>query len=171
MRTVTAGPQQPGKPLRVVTRRELTSEESSVPEARKLARDACAAWGVDPEKTYDVGLVMTELVTNAINAARKTLDHPDSEPPRRIAFGVERETAGVMCWAWDPSRERPIFQDPDYVAEPGKNPMTASGRGLHVMQQLCTAGRPEMHPKWFHIDWSSGYGKIVSVVVPVQWNV
>jgi len=93
--------------------------------ARNLAGDACLAWGM-PELLYLGRLVMSELVTNAIEHARS-----------KITVVVTRRGAGLHLAVSDE-----LADPPRIIAlarpRPGR-PLDDRGRGLRVVAAVATA--------------------------------
>lgn len=112
---------------------------ASVRVARRAAEQAARGWGLKRGHVEDVGLVVSELFTNATN------ERPHSEIRLRISQYV---TNSVMVEVWDPSPERPRRKHPG-LTDPG-------GRGLEIVEALaCRYG-----------SRSDGAGKTVFAVIP-----
>jgi len=96
------------------------------PTPARAARDFAAAtvrrWGA-AERTEDVAVVVSELVTNAMCHAV-----PDSGGPQLhnlVRLGLVQPGPCVICAVADPSRAAPVTKEADLLAE--------TGRGLHVV--------------------------------------
>ncbi len=74
----------------------------------------------------DVGVVVSELLTNALRHALPGPAGLAAAAPIRI--GLLHPGPCVLCAVADPSDQVPILREPDYLAE--------SGRGLHVIASL-----------------------------------
>ncbi len=75
----------------------------------------------------DVGVVVSELLTNALrHALPRHAEQPDAWP---IRVGLLCPGPCVLCAVADPSDQVPVVKEPDYLAE--------TGRGLHVVASLC----------------------------------
>jgi len=93
--------------------------------ARNLAGDACLAWGL-PELLHPGRLVMSELVTNAV-------EHAGSE----ITVVVTRRGAGLHLAVWDGLADPPRIIA---LARPRRGrPLDDRGRGLRVVAAAATA--------------------------------
>jgi anti-sigma regulatory factor (Ser/Thr protein kinase) len=93
--------------------------------ARNLAGDACLAWAV-PELLHPARLVMSELVTNAVEHARTT-----------VTVGVSRRGAGIHLTVADGLATLPRLREP---ARPRRDqPLDDRGRGLRVVTATATA--------------------------------
>lgn len=118
---------------------EYVATPGSVRPARKAAERAALGWGLKRSQVDDVGLVTSELVTNAV---KECLD-------ARIRVTVsQRAVNSVTVEVWDPSPEVPQRRHAGFT-DPG-------GRGLEIVEALaCEYGsRPD------------GTGKTVFAVIP-----
>ena len=102
------------------------------PEASALARRAavsvCRAWGVtDPEWADDLGLVVAELVGNAVR-------HQSS----RVALSLDAVDSRVTVSVTDGSHAMPLPRTGDELAE--------DGRGFAIIDALTDAWGVERHP-------------------------
>jgi anti-sigma regulatory factor (Ser/Thr protein kinase) len=98
---------------------------ASVKAARDFAVQTVRRWGM-ADLDSDVGVVVSELVTNALRHALPQLTRcPDRSP---IRLGLLHPGPCVLCAVADPSNEIPVVKEPDHFAE--------SGRGLHVIASL-----------------------------------
>lgn len=109
---------------RVATRTPVPAP-GSVKAARDFTEATLRRWGV-PDIAHDVGVVMSELLTNALRHGVPAGVPPYSRPPIRL--GLLHPGSCVLCAVADPSREVPVLKEPDYFAE--------TGRGLHVVASL-----------------------------------
>ncbi len=109
---------------RVATRTPCL-EYGSVKAARDFTGATLRRWGM-ADLGNDVGVVVSELLTNAL---RHALPRPAGFPAARpIRIGLLHPGPCVLCAVADPSDEVPVVREPDYLAE--------SGRGLHVIASL-----------------------------------
>ena len=100
-------------------------------ESVRVARDFTAAtlrrWGVTGERSDDIVIVVSELLTNAL---RYTVPCPGAVWPRwPVRLGLLQPGPWVLCAVSDPSDEVPVAKEPCWFGE--------SGRGLHVVSSLC----------------------------------
>jgi anti-sigma regulatory factor (Ser/Thr protein kinase) len=108
---------------------ELLALPGAVPCARKHAQCVVAEWGRG-ELADTVGLLVSELVTNAVTASRALARDLGVTPVRLLL--VER-TASVLVEVWDGSDELPALAVPP-------EPLDAEhGRGLLLVDALSQA--------------------------------
>jgi histidine kinase-like protein len=108
---------------RVATRTPCP-EYGSVKAARDFACATLRRWGM-ADLGNDVGVVVSELLTNALRHALPRSACPAAEP---IRIGLLHPGPCVLCAVADPSDQVPVVREPDYLAE--------TGRGLHVIASL-----------------------------------
>ena len=108
--------------LRDATRR-LGADAGSVRTARDFATDTLRWWGI-AERSHDLAIVVSELVTNALRHALPACG--DAGPGRPIRLGLLQAGSRVLCAVGDPSRAVPVPRTPGCLAE--------TGRGL---QMIC----------------------------------
>ncbi|MEU8350204.1 MULTISPECIES: ATP-binding protein [unclassified Streptomyces] len=111
----------------------LAPHFESVGGARRFTRSALLDWDLD-EHFDTVGLVVSELVTNALRHALPAvrplpLGAPRVEPGVRLH--LLRWTSRLVCAVRDPSDDSPVArshapEEPDCTGE--------SGRGLHLVE-------------------------------------
>jgi len=100
-------------------------EYGSVKAARDFAGATLRRWGM-ADLGNDVGVVVSELLTNAL---RHALPRPAGfATARPIKIGLLHPGPCVLCAVADPSEQVPVVKEPDYFAE--------TGRGLHVIASL-----------------------------------
>jgi len=113
-------------------------EPESVTEARHFALSRLAAWDM-AEMTDDVGLVVSELVTNALRHSGGTVidgystvhcGDPLGSAPTAIRLRLIHEGPWFLCGILDASPYAPRRKEPDYIAE--------TGRGLHLVASFST---------------------------------
>ncbi|MEU8797233.1 ATP-binding protein [Spirillospora sp. NPDC048819] len=127
-------------------------DPESVTEARHFAVSRLTEWGV-PELADDVGLVVSELVTNALrHSGRHSGGTSRGRPGGPVADDVHREGVygdpadplgsapsairlrlahqdrWLLCGIMDASPAAPRRKEPDYIAE--------TGRGLHLVESF-----------------------------------
>lgn len=112
----------------------------SVGIARKAAEAAVLGWKLSRSLADDVGLVVSELFTNAIKEA------PHSEVRVRISHDARE---AVTVEVWDCSPRHPTRKQPQLT--------DTGGRGLEVVEKLsaCCGSRPD------------GTGKTVFAVIAI----
>ena len=107
---------------RIATRTPGTGPRS-VRAAREFALATLQRWGV-AERSEDVAIVISELLTNALRHAV-----PEPGHTRPIRLGLLQPGPCLLCAVTDPSRAAPIPQaPPEFLAE--------TGRGLHIICAL-----------------------------------
>ena len=107
---------------RVATRTPRGTPQS-VGAARDFGLSTLRRWTV-ADRTDDIAVVLSELLTNAL---RHGADHPAH--PVRVA--LVQPARFVLFVVTDPGPQVPVLREPDYLAE--------SGRGLHVINALSDA--------------------------------
>ncbi len=119
-------------------------DPESVTDARHFAVSRLIEWNLS-ELTDDVGLVVSELVTNALrHSGRVTGGRPGDDVHREGVYGYPADPLGsapsairlrlghdgpwLLCGIIDASRMAPRRKEPDYIAE--------TGRGLHLVESF-----------------------------------
>ncbi|WP_433245257.1 ATP-binding protein [Actinomadura nitritigenes] len=119
-------------------------DPESVTEARHFALSRLSEWGLQ-ELTDDVGLVVSELVTNALrHSGRATCGRPGDDvhregvyddpadplgsAPSAIRLRLVHQKPWLLCGIMDASQAAPRRKEPDYIAE--------TGRGLHLVESF-----------------------------------
>lgn len=127
---------------------ELQANAASVPSARSHARAVIVEWGLE-DISEDVELIVSELVTNAIEAslrAASASQWPGAEAAP-VRLWVASDLDAVLLQVWDNSPEVPVRRKPRRNDE--------RGRGLMLVRQICRA--------WG--TYRQGTGKVVWVAV------
>ncbi len=93
--------------------------------AREFTLQTLRDWGLEA-LAFDVELVVSELVTNALRHAV-----PRLAAPRPIRLRLLRHAGHVVCAVHDPSDRPPVVNHEDELAE--------SGRGLNLVEALAVA--------------------------------
>ncbi|MES9541605.1 ATP-binding protein [Actinomadura sp. NPDC000600] len=126
-------------------RMTIQGEKASVRLARELARYVLINWGYEGSLIDDSAVVMSEIVTNAVEAA--------AGHALRIRIAVHEGAPLLECW--DPSPELPRH------CEAGLDAL--SGRGLAIIAAYAkdTGVRPS----------ATGQGKIVWALMPATASV
>lgn len=119
----------------------LDPTPESVRQARAFTRDGLAAWSL-AAMYDDVGLVVSELVTNALRHAFD--DGVRGKPDALITLGLLRAGGRLTCAVSDPGAGTPVQGDAGCAAQ--------GGRGLHLVDAFSDS--------W---NWAPlyGHGKIV----------
>ena len=115
----------------------LDSTPESVRQAREFTRNGLAAWGL-AAMYEDVGLVVSELVTNALRHA--FTDETRGKPDALMTLGLLRAGGRQTCAVSDPGAGIPIQGDAGHAAQ--------GGRGLHLVDALSDS--------W---NWAPRYGQ------------
>ncbi|HEX9355427.1 MAG TPA: ATP-binding protein [Streptosporangiaceae bacterium] len=101
-------------------------DAGSVRAARAFTIATLQRWGA-ADRTDDVAIVVSELLTNAL---RHALTGPGETPPRwPVRLGLLQPGPCVLCAVADPSQQPPVPKEPSHLAE--------TGRGLHVICALA----------------------------------
>ncbi|WP_158566802.1 ATP-binding protein [Actinomadura craniellae] len=118
----------------------LLAEPSSVVLAREMVRYALTGWRYERDLVHDSMLVMSEIVTNAVVAARG----------RRIRLRCAVRDRAPLLECWDPSPALPVRRDAPGTAE--------SGRGLAIVAACAK--------EWGTRPAATGRGKVVWAMMP-----
>ena len=116
-------------------------DAGSVRAARGLTIATLQRWGVT-ERSEDIAVVVSELLTNALQHALP--DSAGSRPQWPIRLGLLKTGPCVLCAVADPSKMAPATRTPVSLAE--------TGRGLHI---ICA-----LSDKWGYTP-PSDMGKVV----------
>ena len=103
----------------------LGVDRQSARSARELTAAALDEWGL-PGLAFEVELVVSELVTNALRHAVAYLS-----PAWPIRLRLMHHAAYFVCAVQDPSGEVPVVGEADQFDE--------SGRGLHLVEAMSLA--------------------------------
>jgi len=110
--------------LRVATR-TLGADSGSVRAGRDFTVATLRRWGA-AERSQDIAIVVSELLTNALRHAVPLSGSMQPRPPIRL--GLLHPGSFVVCAVADPSKAAPVPQTPSSLAE--------TGRGLHIIRAL-----------------------------------
>jgi anti-sigma regulatory factor (Ser/Thr protein kinase) len=124
---------------------ELRASSVSVPLARRRVRTVTEQWGLQALRD-DVELTVSELVTNAVEAAGRTW--PTSRPtPLPVCLWLASDLEAILVQVWDSSPEMPQPRVPRLDEE--------RGRGLLLVAEVSRA---------WGMYWKAG-GKVIWVVI------
>jgi hypothetical protein len=119
---------------------ELGALPSAVPSARLHARLVVGEWGLE-EFADTVELIVSELVTNAVQASEGLLDSRwqgrlvPGVPPVRLWLQADRSR--VLLHLWDGSERMPEQPEPEPYREHRHQIEMETGRGLLIVESLC----------------------------------
>jgi len=125
---------------------ELAADKAAVPSARHRLRLDLKEWGLQ-HLLDDAELVVTEIVTNAVNAT-DAVSWPASRPPVRM--WVLADSATLVVLVWDACAAEPV---PAHAAADDE-----TGRGLLLIHALSRSGL--YHPP------GDGAGKVIWAQFP-----
>jgi hypothetical protein len=119
-----------------------TADGSSIAAARGFTVATLQRWDL-AERSDDVSVVVSELLTNALRHAQR--DPADPPPGWPIRLGLLHPGPWVICAVSDPSVSVPVLAEAGYLAE--------HGRGLRVISALsdkwgCTVRRDRGKVVW-----------------------
>ncbi len=103
----------------------LGNDRQSARVAREFALETLRDWGLE-DLAFDIELVVSELVTNAL---RHAVPHLAAVWPIKVR--MLHHAGHVVCVVHDPSDHVPVITKEDDFAE--------SGRGLHLVEALSVA--------------------------------
>jgi anti-sigma regulatory factor (Ser/Thr protein kinase) len=126
----------------------LGAISSAVPSARLHARLVLWEWGLSADKAQAAELVVSELVTNA-------LEHGSAGIPATVRIWLSSDGGSVAINVWDASPQPPVPKNAGADAD--------SGRGLMIVAALSTDwGYSAANPGkvvWAVIDAKEGAGQ------------
>ena len=102
---------------------ELGAISSAVPSARLHARLVLWEWGLPADKAEAAELVVSELVTNA-------LEHGSAGIPATVRIWLSSDGGSIAINVWDASPRPPVPKDTSADAD--------SGRGLMIVAAVST---------------------------------
>jgi anti-sigma regulatory factor (Ser/Thr protein kinase) len=108
-----------------IATRTLDADTGSVRAARDFTIATLHRWGT-AERSQDIAIVVSELLTNALRHARPGSGDTPPWPP--IRFGLLHPGPCVLCAVADPSTAAPAPQT--------RGPLAETGRGLHIICAL-----------------------------------
>jgi len=113
----------PGKPAE--TRLDLGAFDTAVPCARGHARNVLHDWGVRGDAADTVELVVSELMTNALQATICL----DLRIPASVRLRLVADRPYILVEVADAAPAPPALQHPEAAAE--------HGRGLMIVESVC----------------------------------
>jgi PAS domain S-box-containing protein len=131
--------------------RVFPAEPIQVSEARRLAQQTFASWGMDPDQADLACLLVSEVVTNVVlhaaTSPRPRGERVESSPHREFALRLRRGEAAIWVEVFDRDLRLPRLRSA------GEN--DEGGRGLYLVDQLATrwGSRPTQDGKavWFEM--------------------
>ena len=109
--------------VRLSATAEVLPEDRCVRVARHLVRETLLSWGVSDEAVWDAELLMSELITNAVQHAQ----HRDGDVLVACISVIHRH---IWVGVWDPDPlNRPVARQAEATDE--------SGRGLEIGRALA----------------------------------
>jgi Histidine kinase-like ATPase domain len=108
-----------------IATRMLGADAGSVRAGRDFTVATLHRWGT-AERSQDIAIVVSELLTNALRHAVPLSGGVRPGPPIRL--GLLHPGSFVLCAVADPSKAAPVPQTPGSLAE--------TGRGLHIICAL-----------------------------------
>ncbi|WP_079165749.1 ATP-binding protein [Streptomyces sp. NRRL S-31] len=134
----------PEAPVTTEVQWRLPHDPRSAGRARELLRGQLAAWGVDGDLADTAGLLLSELMSNAIRHAR-------TPAGREIGVRVARCEGRLRVEVADAGRTRPVPREAAADDE--------QGRGLAIISALAT--------RWGCCPRRHGIGKAVWAELPM----
>ncbi|MFI1096315.1 ATP-binding protein [Streptomyces sp. NPDC020917] len=138
------------------SRFDLASSASAVRWGRKHASEVLAEWGVEESVTHDALLIVSELLSNAVQHAVKPMESVGGQRVA-VACGLRLwlTDRGLTVSVYDADRRPPVLRSPSIEAE--------RGRGLHLVDALSEA--------WGYTHPSPTSGKLVWARLPLPAHV
>ncbi|MBK3640463.1 ATP-binding protein [Streptomyces sp. MBT33] len=132
-------------PEHFVSRLELAAQKDAVRWARRHARDVMSVWRVHPDHTEAVALVVSELVTNAVQHVIKARP---AAGPVRLALILRHRGTHLIVEVTDPDVRPPVMQG---AVAPGAE----SGRGLLIVESVSKEWGYYFPPTGGKVVWAS----------------
>lgn len=121
----------------------MAARPAAVPQARAIVRELLREWQLDA-MADEVTLLLSELMTNAVQACTAGPDGPEIVATIRLAGTV------LLLEIWDASPAPPVVQEADLTSE--------SGRGLLMIEVMST--------RWGHHQQDGGKVVWCEVALP-----
>ena len=119
--------QRPASPWLLMTHLELAALPTAVPCFRMHAKAVALEWGL-PALAEKIELVVSELVTNSIQAAERSRAGDSTVAVVRLWLSTNLRC--VLVSVWDGNKQMPLRQD--------AGPDEESGRGLMLVEHLSS---------------------------------
>ncbi|GGU48560.1 ATP-binding protein [Streptomyces lavendofoliae] len=116
----------------------------SAGQARRFVRATLTSWAL-PSLVPDMAVVVSELVTNAVQHGLATSSSPPSDNP--VWLGLFRYPDVVVCAVSDPSCDPPRPRTAHDTA--------GNGRGLGLVEALSASWSWDAAPLWGKTVWAS----------------
>ncbi|MEJ8639259.1 ATP-binding protein [Streptomyces sp. NPDC006475] len=126
----------------------LDGQLQNASQARQFVATTLTGWAL-PQLVPDAELVVSELVTNAVQHALDPASPEDGDYP--VWLGIFRQPGDLVCAVTDPSSTAPRPRSADECA--------LGGRGLHLISALCDTWSWSLTPP---------KGKTVWATLPLQ---
>ncbi|MDV7219163.1 ATP-binding protein [Streptomyces prunicolor] len=128
-----------------VSRLELAAQEDAVRWARRHTRDVLSLWRVTGDHTSTAALVVSELVTNAVQHVIKAMP---ATGPVRLALTLRHRGTHLIVEVADPDVRPPLLQ--------GAVELSAeSGRGLLIVESVSKEWGYYFPPTGGKVVWCS----------------
>lgn len=102
---------------------------SAVPLGRRLVAEVGRRWRIPSTAAEDHQLVLSELLTNAINATRSFNQEHGIRDPGRVKFKLRWRFPCLITAVWDINPLIPVRRAPSLMA--------TNGRGLDIIEYFC----------------------------------
>ncbi|MFJ6985042.1 MULTISPECIES: ATP-binding protein [unclassified Streptomyces] len=136
-------------PEHFISRLELAAQPEAVRWARRHGRDVLRAWHVPDDHVDTTTLVVSELVTNAVQHVVST---SPTAPPVRVALTLHHRRTHLIVEVADPDTRPP--RKPGVVS-----PQSEGGRGLFIVESVAK--------EWGYCLPPTG-GKVVWCLLPLE---
>jgi anti-sigma regulatory factor (Ser/Thr protein kinase) len=136
--------------------RTLGADAGSVRAARDFTVATLRRWGT-AERSQDIAIVVSELLTNALRHALPGSGR--AGPHGSIRLGLLQPGPCVLCAVADPSNAAPVPQTPGSLAE--------TGRGLHIICALSDRWGYTAQSDTGKIVWAMFYPRLT---VHASWG-
>ncbi|EGX61356.1 putative regulator [Streptomyces zinciresistens K42] len=132
-------------PEHFVSRLELAAQKDAVRWARRHARDVLSIWRVHPDHIETAALVVSELVTNAV---QHVIKGTPATGPARLTLILRHRGTHLIVKVADPDVRPPVMQG-------AAAPSAESGRGLLIVESVSKEWGYYLPPTGGKVVWSS----------------